>query len=140
MNQGICVKSDNVELVCYKSLNIVQNHLDSLREGGYAGAASVLTLLPTIGALLGAPTSDIWRLLTVIPFGGGLAMTFSFGGAILLVRVEDYKNDLNRHKLAIERSVAFRAKGPRKLEDAQEEVYADLDQVLEKILVRMRSR
>lgn len=138
VSRGICVKSDNVEHVCYVSLNIVQNHLDSLREGEYAGAANVLALLPTIGALLGAPTSEIWRLLTVVPFGGGLAMTLSFGGAILPVRVEDYENDLNRHKVAIERRGIFRAKQPRNSEDGEEEMYAGLDQVLEKILVRMR--
>lgn len=72
----------------------------------------MLALLPTIGALLGAPTSEIWRLLTVVPFGGVLAMTLSFGGAILPVRVEDY-------------------------EDAQKDICVGLDQVVENIMARM---
>ena len=138
VSRGICVRSSNVEHICYESFDLALQNLDSLRNAEYAGAASVLALLPTIGALLGAPTSEIWRLLTVVPFGGGLAMTLSFGGAILPVRVEDYENDLNKHKVSIERSIAFRAKGSRQSEDAQKEIYAGLDQVMEKILARMR--
>lgn len=87
---------------------------------------------------MGASISDIWRLLTVVPFGGGLAVTLLFGGAILLVRVEDYENDLNRHKLVMKRSDAVRAEGSRQSEDVQHEIYAGLNQVLEKILGRMR--
>lgn len=138
VNRGICVKSSHVSEICWENLRVSLDNLDKLRDGEYAGAASVLALLPTIGALLGAPTSEIWRLLAVVPFGGGLAMTLSFGGAILPVRAEEYENDLNRNKIAIERSDASRVKGYRQSEDAQKEIYADLDQVLEKILARMR--
>lgn len=55
-----------------------------------------MALLPTVGALLGAPTSEIWQLLTIVPFGGVLAMSISFGGAILPVRVEDYEPILGK--------------------------------------------
>ncbi|KAL9102388.1 MAG: hypothetical protein Q9163_002454 [Psora crenata] len=138
VDRGICVRSNNNESLCYKAFDTTLKNLDSVRVGEYTGAASVLALLPTIGALLGAPTTEIWRLLTVVPFGGGLAMTLSFGGAILPVRVEDYENDLNRHKVAIKRSVASRAQQPGQLEDAQEEIYTGLEPVVEKILARMR--
>lgn len=138
VNRGICIRAKSDYDACYKAFDAAHNQLDHLRQGEYAGAASVLALLPTIGALLGAPTAEIWRLLNVVPFGGFLAMTLSFGGAILPVRVEDYENDLNRHKIAIRRSVAFRAAGSRQSEVAQEEMYTGLDQVVEKILARMR--
>lgn len=138
VSRGICVRSGNNEVLCWKSLIHSLGNLDEIRKGEYAGAASVLALLPTIGALLGAPTSEIWRLLTVVPFGGGLAMTLSFGGAILPVRAEEYENDLNRNKIAIESSVASRAKGSRQSEIAQKERNAGLDRVMEKILARMR--
>lgn len=114
-------------------------NFDDVRNGEYTGAASVLALLPTIDALLGAPTTEIWRLLTAVPFGGGLAMTLSSGGAILPIRVEDYENDLNKHKVAIERSIAFRTMGPRQSREVQEEEKTGLDRVVEKILARMRS-
>ena len=138
VNRGICVRSDDNYDLCFKAFNDTLANIDFLRAGEYTGAASVLALLPTIGALLGAPTTEIWRLLTVVPFGGCLAMTLSFGGAILPVRVEDYENDLNRHKVAIRRSVAFRPEESRQSEDAQEERYTGLDQVMEKIFARMR--
>lgn len=138
VSRGICVRSDTFENTCYESFDIALKNLDSLRVAEYAGAASVLALLPTIGALLGAPTSEIWRLLTVVPFGGGLAMTLSFGGAILPVRVEDYENDLNRHKIAIDRSDSLGAEGSRQSEDGHNDICAGLDPVMEKIVVRMR--
>ncbi|MCJ1266332.1 hypothetical protein MMC22_006215 [Lobaria immixta] len=138
VSRGICVRSGNDEQLCWKSLIHSLEHLDEIRKGEDAGAASVLALLPTIGALLGAPTSEIWRLLTVVPFGGGLAMTLSFGGAILPVRAEEYENDLNRNKIAIERSVASRVKGSTQSEIAQKEIDGGLDQVMERILARMR--
>lgn len=133
LNRGICVRSDNVADTCYKSFDLALKNLNSIHAAEHAGAASVLALIPTIGALLGAPTSEIWRLLTVVPFGSGLAMTLSFGGAILPVRVEDYANDLNRHKVTIERNVAPRAKGSTQSEDTQKEKNEGLNQVLDKI-------
>lgn len=138
MSRGICVRSQNNQSLCYESFDLTLENFDAIRKAEYTGAASVLALLPTIGALLGAPTSEIWRLLTVVPFGGGLAMTLSFGGAILPVRVEDYENALNMHRVAIEGSVASGTKGPRRSEDAHNEIHTGVDQVVEKILARMR--
>ena len=89
--------------------------------------------LPTIGALLGAPTTEIWRLLTVVPLGGGLAMLLSFGGAILPVRVEDYAKDLSSAK------VTFRPKtGRHDHNDIPEETKGELRTVVDKIESRLR--
>lgn len=128
VNRGICIRSDNNVAICYGSFVTALNNLDPIRTAEYAGAASVLALLPTIGALLGAPTSEIWRLLTVVPFGGGLAMTLSFGGAILPVRVEDYESALKSQKVNVERSDASRVQGFRQSEDAQTKTPGGLDQ------------
>jgi hypothetical protein len=138
LNRGICVRSSNDWEDCYQTLAYTLSRLDSLREGEYTGAANVLALLPTIGALLGALTTEIWRLLTVVPFGGGLAMTLSFGGAILPLRLEDYENDLYRHRVTVKRSVVSHAEGSRQSEDAHEDIYMGLNQLVEKILARMR--
>ena len=84
VRRGICVRHGGRDRLCYESLNhILEDRLNELRKGEYAGAAGVMALLPTIGALLGAPTNEIWRLMTMVPFGGALAMAMSFGGAIL---------------------------------------------------------
>ncbi|KAL8688028.1 MAG: hypothetical protein Q9224_004991 [Gallowayella concinna] len=134
MGRGVCVRSHSVDLACYQTLEATLKNLNFLRVGEYTGAASVLALLPTIGALLGAPTTEIWRLLTVVPFGGGLAMLLSFGGAILPVRVEDYGKDLSSHK------VSFRAKAAKghQHQHIDDETYAELDSVVKHIEARMR--
>lgn len=109
INRGICVRvndvSDGVTTLCYKALQLSMNNFDDIRNAEYAAATTVLTLLPTIGALLGAPTAEIWRLVTVIPFGGFLAMTLSFGGVILPVRIKDYELDANGQRTTVGRSV-----------------------------------
>ncbi|KAB2568811.1 hypothetical protein DBV05_g12507 [Lasiodiplodia theobromae] len=106
--RGICVRSHNVDEVCYPTLLAVLNNLNELRKSEYSGAAGVLSLLPTIGALLGAPTNEIWTLLSILPFGGGLAMALSFGGAIMPVRVEDYERVMTKRNIAIGSIVTFR--------------------------------
>lgn len=137
-NRGICVRANNIEDVCYIILESTLSDLTQLRAAEYNGAAGVLALLPTIGALLGAPTTEIWRLLTVVPFGGGLAMALSFGGAILPVRVEDYENDSSTDKITLGSIVSLRAKRGKAADHVEEETRAKLDQLVEKIEARMR--
>jgi hypothetical protein len=100
VKRGTCIRGDN-DFDCYHNVQyMLQNGLNDLRKAEYAGAAGVLALLPTIGALLGAPTNEIWRLLTLVPFGGVIAMFLSFGGAILPVRIQDYEMDFSKRRQA----------------------------------------
>ena len=138
ISRGICVRADGIDAICYSTLESTLGNLNNLRSGEYSGAAGVLALLPTIGALLGAPTTEIWRLLTVVPFGGYMAMTLSFGGAILPVRVEDYENDMGTDRMTSFGSiVSLRAKRNKTDEDAKESK-KKLDELVKKIGVRMR--
>lgn len=110
-------------------MNILGN-LNELRKSEYAGAAGVLAILPTIGALLGAPINGMWTFLTILPFGGALAMALSFGGAIMPVQVEDYEHDMKKRNIAIGSIVSFRTTNgdnvqrslPKKLEELEEKV------------------
>ena len=106
-----CVRS-NIHLRCDEVLDRLLTNLVSIRAAEYAGAASVLSLLPTIGALLGPPTSEIWRLISIVPFGGILAMTLSFGGALMPVRVEDYETTLSRRDTATGSIISLRSPIP----------------------------
>ncbi|KAL8912226.1 MAG: hypothetical protein Q9171_002740 [Xanthocarpia ochracea] len=133
MGRGVCIRSKSQDRLCYETLEATLGNLNQLRIGEYTGAASVLALLPTIGALLGAPTTEIWRLLTVVPFGGGLAMLLSFGGAILPVRVDDYVKDLSSAKVTFQAKLAT-GNDPH----IHDDTYAELDTVVEKIETRMR--
>jgi len=106
MQRGNCIRA--VDAVCYKTLLDVLNNLVELRKAEYSGAAGVLALLPTINAILGAPTNEVWTLMTILPFGGALAMALSFGGAIMPVHVEDYEHAMRKGNQTIGTIVSFR--------------------------------
>ncbi|KAH7312528.1 hypothetical protein B0I35DRAFT_437225 [Stachybotrys elegans] len=93
ISRGSCVRA---QPECTLVLDQIIDRLVGSRGGEYSGASSVLALLPTIGALLGAPTYEIWRLLTIVPLGGVISMGLSFGSAIMPIRVEDYEPAPNR--------------------------------------------
>lgn len=138
IQRGICLRAGNVNELCMSRLETTLANLSKLQAAEYNGATGVLVLLPTIGVLLGAPTTEIWRLWTVMPFGGGLAIALSFGGAILPVRVEDYEKDLNNDKTAPGNVVSLRARGGKAPEHNEEATRAKVDQLVEKIEARMR--
>lgn len=133
------MRAEDGGLSCYKRLEKVLGNLNEICKTEYSGAAGVLSLLPTIGALLGAPTNEIWKLKWIIPFGGGLAMMLSFGGAIMTVRVEDYEHVINKKNIAIGSKISLRnlhmpGQGPqettaeKKLRQLVERVRQRLDQ------------
>lgn len=100
ISRGLCVRQSNNDDRCYRTLDhILKDGLNEIRKSEYAGAAGVMALLPTIGALLGAPTNEIWRLMTMVPFGGVLATAMSFGGAILPRSVKDYESDFMKQEI-----------------------------------------
>lgn len=129
LNRGACIRS-NDNATCYPTLLRALEHLNELRRAEYAGAAGVLAILPTIGALLGTPTNEVWTFLTILPFGGALAMALSFGGAIMPVNVEDYEHVMKKRNIAIGSMVTFRTKSrdseqkpfSKKLEELEEKV------------------
>lgn len=96
INRGVALRYNGDDQLCYNSLIATLGSIINIRLAEYSGVAGVLSLLPAIGALLGAPTNEIWRLWTVIPFGGVLTMLLSFGGAILPIKIEDYERDIRK--------------------------------------------
>lgn len=66
-------------------------------------------------------------------------MTLSLGGAILQPeRLEEFEKDSNRYKLASKRSAPIIDRGSESSNNAQETIYMDLDEIVEKILERLR--
>lgn len=93
LGRGGCIRrSGGTEATCKAVLQSVLSGLAKLRETEYAAAASLLTLLPTIGTLFGPPTSEMWKLKSAVPFAGALAMGLSFGAAFRPVNAEGYDN------------------------------------------------
>jgi len=129
VNRGRCIRSGTdgggpyKTYVCYSRLqSAIANNLNEIRKAEYNGAAGVLALLPTIGALLGTPTNEIWRLLTMIPFGGFLAMACSFGGAILPVKIKDYESAFMKKNITGDlRAWNSSLEVPKTIEDSEKE-------------------
>lgn len=108
LTRGGCIREKHLNKTCGDILEALLDNLSSLREAEYTSASSVLSLLPTIGALFGPPTSEIWRLKSIVPFAGALAMTLSFGGALMPVHVEDYENTIAKENTAIGSIISLR--------------------------------
>lgn len=136
MRRGICIRTgDNgVSVTCAARLTGAVASLAPLREAEYAGAASVLSLLPTIGALFGPPTSEIWKLKSIVPFAGALAMGVSFGGALMPVHAEDYENAIAKDETVIGRS------NPRNHAPKTQKNAADMDEMLQELSDKIRQR
>ena len=117
VTRGGCIR-ENHQKSCSQILEDLLGSLAHLRRAEYASAASVLSLLPTIGALFGPPTSEIWRLKSIVPFGGALAMSLSFGGALMPVHVEDYENAVAKENTAIGSIISLRRHPPGSRKDA----------------------
>lgn len=138
INRGICVRSGGEATICDQALQLSFQNLDDNRKALYAAAANVLALLPTIGALLGAPNTETWRLVTVIPFGGFLAMTLSFGSSILPVHIDDYRNDPHGNTMTDGKIDPSHNAPLGHLGASQKGINGYFDQVVDRILARVR--
>ena len=140
--RGLCVRRVQGDAQCFAVLQDVLLNLNQLRQAEYMGAASALALLPTIGALMGAPAPEIWRLFTLYPMGGILAIFLSFGGAIMPVDVEDYEQVMTRKESTFGSIVSFRAESLASYHTEKPRSNADrakdrLDELLNKIKIRV---
>lgn len=108
VKRGGCIRGKHPGKSCGDILEPLLDNLSKIREAEYTGASSVLSLLPTIGALFGPPTSEIWRLKSIVPFAGALAMSLSFGGAIMPVQVEDYEKAVVKENAATGNIISLR--------------------------------
>ncbi|KAI3342153.1 hypothetical protein F4824DRAFT_495090 [Ustulina deusta] len=75
---------------CLENLTAALELVGQLSQAEYKGAADALSLLLTAGALLGAPTREMWILYKLVPFSGILSMFLSLGGSITSSNVGDY--------------------------------------------------
>ncbi|KAF2659323.1 hypothetical protein K491DRAFT_755536 [Lophiostoma macrostomum CBS 122681] len=133
IRRGWCIRSIN-NASCYPTLSAVLLNLNNVRSAEYSGAAGLLALLPTIDAILGSPTNEVWTLLNVLPVGGALGMALSFGGAIMPVRVDDYETSTQRRNDTIGSIV--RIKEPKRDGDTSAST-RQLDLLAEKVTTRV---
>ena len=75
---------------CWGNLSYALGHISLLDQAEYSGAASALALLPTAGALIGAPIKDMWYIYKLVPLAGASTMLLSLGGNLIPSSVHDY--------------------------------------------------
>ncbi|KAI0439509.1 hypothetical protein F4803DRAFT_531144 [Xylaria telfairii] len=90
VNRGMTIRGGDSVYSCLSNLTAALELVGLLNQAEYNGAAGALSLLPTAGALLGAPTREMWILYKLVPVSGILSMFLSLGGSITPSNVGDY--------------------------------------------------
>ena len=81
--RGLEIRSGENRAQCFGNLSLALSEIGSLYQAGSSGASGGLTLLPTAGALIGAPAKELWVLFKLVPVAGFLSMLLSLGGNIV---------------------------------------------------------
>ena len=81
---------------CMVKLNAVLSAIGPLEQASTNASSGALTLLPTAGALIGAPTQELWMLYKLVPIAGVLSMMLSLGGNIVPTEASSYKKKVPR--------------------------------------------
>lgn len=76
---------------CIGNLSLALSGVGAAYQVGSSGASTLLTLLPTAGALIGAPAKELWVLYKLVPVAGVLSMMLSLGGNIVPMEVNEYE-------------------------------------------------
>ena len=76
---------------CLANLNLALQVIGPLENAEMSGSSGALTLLPTAGALIGAPTKELWVVYKLMPIAGILSMLLSLGGNIVPTEASDYE-------------------------------------------------
>ncbi|KAI0156550.1 hypothetical protein GGR57DRAFT_511484 [Xylariaceae sp. FL1272] len=93
LNRGMTIRGGDTVYSCLANLTAALELVGQLNQAEYNGAAGAMSLLPTAGALLGAPTREMWIVYKLIPVAGILSMFLSLGGSITPSNVGDYDPD-----------------------------------------------
>jgi hypothetical protein len=88
--RGSQIRSGN-SAECYGNLSLALSQIGPLYAAETIGSSGALSLLPTAGALIGAPTQELWLLNQLVPLAGILSMALSLGGSIVPTQSSDYQ-------------------------------------------------
>jgi hypothetical protein len=78
---------------CLGNLSLALAQVGPVYQAEAGGASGALTLLPTAGALIGAPAKELWVLFKLVPLAGVLSMLLSLGGNIVPQTLAEYDKE-----------------------------------------------
>lgn len=90
VDRGMTIRGGGSDYQCLANLTAALELVGQLNNAEYSGAAGALSLLPTAGALLGAPTREMWIVYKLVPLAGLFSMFLSLGGSITPSNVGEY--------------------------------------------------
>jgi hypothetical protein len=89
---GSGIRSGNND-ECYGNLSLVLGQIGPIAAASSSASSGALTLLPTAGALIGAPAKELWMLYKLVPLAGVMSMLLSLGGNIVPNTSGDYEQE-----------------------------------------------
>jgi hypothetical protein len=92
VRRGMQIRDDTDTHQCLLNLAKALDDVKVISAAEYNGAAGALALLPTVGALLGAPTREMWIVYKLVPIAGILTMFLSLGATITPSDVGEYES------------------------------------------------
>ncbi|KAI1247583.1 hypothetical protein MGN70_011473 [Eutypa lata] len=88
--RGNRIRSGDTLSQCLSNLTVALEQVGQLNAAEYNGASGAMSLLPTAGALLGAPSKEMWIVYKLIPLAGILSMFLSLGATIAPDNATDF--------------------------------------------------
>ena len=89
--QAHSIRRNNNRAQCFGNLSLALQTVGAISAYEASGASGALSLLPTAGALIGAPAKELWSLYKLTPIAGVLSMLLSLGGNIVPQSSSDYE-------------------------------------------------
>ncbi|KAI9765619.1 MAG: hypothetical protein M1839_005413 [Geoglossum umbratile] len=89
--RGSFIRSGQNRANCLGNLSLVLSQAGPLVAAETSGASGALSLLPTAGALIGAPAKELWVVYKLMPLAGVLSMLLSLGGNIVPTQTSEYE-------------------------------------------------
>lgn len=89
--RGSTIRQAGSPAFCIGNLSMAIDGLGAATAASMSSASSLLTIMPTVGVLIGAPAKELWVLYKLFPLGGVISMLLSLGGSFVPSSEEDYK-------------------------------------------------
>jgi len=84
------IRHNTNQAYCAGNLSMALEGAGAAYQASASGSTTLLTLLPTVGALVGPPAKELWVLYKLVPLAGFLSSVLALGGSIVPNQVSEY--------------------------------------------------